>query len=209
MYCYVMQPWVTIRGQSTVTTINQSADCWLDLSAFQDIVAWLDCKEVSVSGSGASVQIAYQTSPTKDDSLFVPIVSAFTVTAGVSTTIMLKDGSVTTPLCRWLRWQLTVTPTPTSAWDATFRIFIAANIVGRGGRAKASTALRATRAPSASGPAGVASSVPSTPLHLQGSSFSYGTAVPVPATYAQRSPPLQPSMATITGTPSGKPSILG
>jgi hypothetical protein len=198
MYCYVMQPWVTIRGQSTgVTAVTQSENCWLDLTPFQDVVAWLECKEVT--GGSGTVQMAYQTGPTKDESLFTPIVAAFNVATGVTTTTMLKDGTVTTPLCRWLRWQLAISGSPGAVWDATFRIFIAANVVGRGGRAKASPAMRAQRAPSVSGPAGVASSVPSTPLHLQSSVYTYGTAVPT--TYGQRTQSLQASTSTNNSAP--------
>jgi hypothetical protein len=205
MYCFVMQAWTTIRGQSTVTTINQTENCWLDLSPYQDIVAWLDCKEVSAGTGGTNVQIAYQTAPTKDDSLFVSVVAAANVATGVATTIMLKD-VVANPLGRWLRWQLTVTGSPSTAWDATFRVFIAANIVGRRGRAKAGSAMRATRAPSVSGPANVASSAPSTPLHLQSSSFSYGTAVPaLNVGYTQQQPA---AFSTGTLVPS-KPSTFG
>jgi hypothetical protein len=205
MYCFVMQPWTTIRGQSTVTTINQTENCWLDLSPYQDIVAWLDCKEVSAGTGGTNVQIAYQTAPTKDDSLFVSVVAAANIATGVATTIMLKD-VVANPLGRWLRWQLTVTGSPSTAWDATFRVFIAANIVGRGGRAKAGATLRAN-APLASGPASLASSVPSTPLHLQSSTLSYGTAVPVSntATYMKQQPV---TYGTAQPIPS-KPSTFG
>jgi hypothetical protein len=166
MYCYVMQPWITIRGQSsTIPSITQSENCWLDLTAFQDIVAWLDCKEVAAGTGGTNVQMAYQTSPTKDDSLFVPVTAAFNVATGVTTTVMLKD-VVTNPLCRWLRWQLTVTGTPTTPWDTTFRVFIAANVVGKG-RPSAAASLKTRQAPP------VAS--PSAPLHQQPGLLGYAS----------------------------------
>lgn len=182
MYCYVMQPWTTVRGQSSIGTINQTENCWLDLSAFQDIVAWLECKEVSVGG-GTNVQLAYQTSPTKDDSLFTSIVAAFNVATGVTTTLML-NGTASTPISRWLRWQLTVTGSPSSAWDATFRVFIAANIVGRG---RTGAAVKAPQAGRTSGngspPALIASSAPSVPLHLQtGSAPLFDALKPGPQT---------------------------
>ncbi len=153
MYCFVMQPWQVIRGQSIVTTVTQTEANWLDLTSYQDVVAWLDCKEFN-AGGGTNVQMAYQTAPTKDDSLFLPIVSPFNVALGVTTTVMLKD-VVTNTLTRWLRWQLTVTGSPSSVWDATFRIFIAANVVGKG---------RTAAAVAASTPPGTP---PSVPLHAQ------------------------------------------
>jgi hypothetical protein len=166
MYCFIMQPWQTIRSSSAVASVTQTENCWLDLTPYQDIVAWLEVKEVSVGG-GTNVQMAYQTSPTKDDSLFQAVVTAFNVATGVTTTVMLKDSVTGVPLCRWLRWQLTVTGTPTSTWDATFRIFIAANVVGRGGRPKAARGAMVVRPPTSSGPAGLSSLGSSAPLHVQ------------------------------------------
>jgi hypothetical protein len=177
MYCFIMQPWQTIRGNSTITAINQTESWWLDLTPYQDIVAWLEVKEVSVGG-GTNVQMAYQTAPTKDDTLFQAVVAAFNVATGVTTTVMLKD-SATVSVSRWLRWQLTVTGGPSSTWDAVFRIFIAANVVGRGRRANAGAMTAALRARATSGPAGVASAGPSAPLHLQptgGASLGSATA---------------------------------
>jgi hypothetical protein len=119
-----MQEWITLRGQSSITTVNQTEANWMDVSAFPDIVAWLEVHEVS-SGGGGSVQLTYQTAPSKDAALFVPAAGAIVVANGTTITSMLKASAVT-PMSRWLRWQLSVTGTPTSAWDAVFRIFISA-----------------------------------------------------------------------------------
>ena len=129
MYCFMLSPWTTLRGQSTVTTIAQSESQWLDLRGFEDFAAWLEVKEVTLSGA-THVTLTYQASPTKDDVLFTGVATAInldTVVGSVVITPVLK-ANATVPLSRWLRYQLGVTGTPTAAWDASFRIWIAANI---------------------------------------------------------------------------------
>jgi hypothetical protein len=107
--------------------MTQADAMWFDMSAFQDVVAWLDVKEVNAGGGTAAIQLAYQTAPIKDESLFVAVTTAISPLAtGLTVTRMLKNFT-TNPPTRWLRWQLTVTGTPTSAWDATFRIIASAN----------------------------------------------------------------------------------
>ena len=128
MYSFLLQDWVTIRGASSVATVIQSEDCWLDLTSFQDVVAWLDVKNVTTSG--ASILLAYQSAATKDESLFLAITSALSVAGtGLTVTPMIKD-LTSTPLARWLRWRLSISGSPTATWDVTFRIFVAANTLG-------------------------------------------------------------------------------
>ena len=122
-----LQPLITLRGASSVTTIVQPESGWLDLGMFRDIVAWLDVREVTSTGGG-SVVLNYQSSPTKEDpatgSLFATMASVtISSAAGVTVTPMLAD-VITNPLARWLRWQLVAT-SQTAMWDATFRICIA------------------------------------------------------------------------------------
>jgi hypothetical protein len=126
MDCFLLQDWVTVQGSSAVTVLTQGENGWLDLSAYQDIVGWLDVKEFS-----ATPLVGYQTSCTKDDALFVTMAPPgglpTSPTTGVTTTALLK-GFATPPLARWLRWQIAVSPS--AAWSITFRIFIAANRIG-------------------------------------------------------------------------------
>ncbi len=151
MHCYLMQDFITVRGQSTSLSATQSESSWLDLSMFQDVVAWLDVKEVT-----GTVTMAYQTGPTKDDILFQSVTAAFNVAAGLAVTVMLKD-TTTTPLSRWLRWQLACTG-GTTPWDVTFRVLVAANAPGPQAR------IQSPGAPTlrAAGPSGSSS----TPMHL-------------------------------------------
>ncbi len=128
MYSFLLQDWITVRSASGVTTVTQSEACWLDLSAYQDVVAWLDVK--NFTASGATVNLAFQSAASKDESMFLPVTSALSITqTGVSVTVMIKD-LLTTPLARWLRWQLSISGSPTATWDATFRILIVANAIG-------------------------------------------------------------------------------
>jgi hypothetical protein len=187
MFCFVMQPWKAIRGSTTITTVTQSESCWLDLTPYQDVVAWLEVKQVSPNG-GTNVQMAYQTSPTKDETLFQAVTAAFNMATGVTTTIMLKDAA-TVSLSRYLRWQLSVTGTPTGPWDATFRIFIAANVIGRGRPATLTAAVATT-----------GSTPPTPPLHTQapqggsgGGTFTPGSANTV---VVNNAPPGQQPTAT-------------
>jgi hypothetical protein len=141
MYSFLLQDWITIRQASSGTSVTQSEDCWLDLTGFQDLVAWLDVK--NFTASGATVQIAYQSATTKDEAFFLGLASPIQVTqTGLTVTTVTKD-TTATPLARWLRWQLSISGSPTAIWDATFRIFIAANCIGsqahRSAAARAST----------------------------------------------------------------------
>lgn len=127
MHAFILQDWTTIRGAtpSTSATIIQSEDQWLDLTPYQDVVFWVDCRAVT----GTTVQVQFQTSPTKDDSLFTNIVTAAlftTVAPQIYQVILSKTAGV--PLARYVRWM--VTSQSTGVWDSTFRVLAAANSPG-------------------------------------------------------------------------------
>jgi hypothetical protein len=111
--------------------ITQPESGWLDLSGFQDVVAFLDVREVLAQTSGGSgVSFSYQTAPTPDDSLFTQSGTSGTVSgATLVVTQMLKD-TATVPLARWLRWQIAPVGGTGGPWDVTFRIWIAASRIG-------------------------------------------------------------------------------
>src|SRR5262245_40609036 len=115
--------WTNVLSSNTITVFTQSELLWLDLLGFQDVVAWLEVKELT-TGSGAPT-ISYQTAPSKDDLSFSNITTAVTLSVGLTTTKMLKD-STTLPLARWFRWQLG-SGSATGTWGVTFRLWIAAN----------------------------------------------------------------------------------
>ena len=128
MHAFILQDWITIRGQSTVTTVTQGEDGWLDLTAYQDAIFWIDCREQS--GSTAPT-IQFQTSPTKDESLFVNMMSTATTLVAQTAPSFVKAtlaGATNVPLARFVRWQLN--GPSGSLWDATFRVLVSANSPG-------------------------------------------------------------------------------
>ncbi len=134
MHGFVLQDYVTIRGSSTTQTITQSEHEWVDLSNFEDLITWIDVKEVTLSGN-ASVQFNIQTAPIKDEFLFVTMESApLTVTVALTAPSVRKailDQTSNTagapiPLGRFVRWQL-VAAGATGSWDVVFRIVCCAN----------------------------------------------------------------------------------
>ena len=123
MRSFVLQDWTTIRGGSGTATISQARHAWLDLDDYQDVAFWLQVAEQT-----GSPTFFYQTSPSSDDSLFVSmgsvtIASLTTMTVKVTQVLMT---SATIPLSRFVRWQISGTPT----WDATFRLLVAASVPG-------------------------------------------------------------------------------
>jgi hypothetical protein len=122
MHAFILQDWTTIRG--SVTTVTQGEDGWLDLTAYQDLVFWVDVREAT----GATPQISFQTSPTKDESLFTNIVAAANLVASASPAVTKGLlASATVPIARYLRWQIIG---PSGTWDSTFRVLVAANSPG-------------------------------------------------------------------------------
>jgi hypothetical protein len=138
MHGHVLQDFVTIRGASTVTTITQTESAWLDTSAYQDLFAWIDVREVTL-GSLTDIQINLQTAPIKDEFLFVNLqASPITVTGALSTPSIVQviysagSGTNKVALGSFLRWQLVASGTA-SLWDITFRIAVCCNMVGSHG----------------------------------------------------------------------------
>src|ERR1700722_6577670 len=124
-----LQNWTTLRGATAFPTLTQPSTDWLDLTPYQDIIAWLEIKEFTPTATNIPT-LAYQTSPTMDDALFFNMATPVIAATGVTTTIMLKDAMPAgfPPCGRWFRWQIIVSGSV--AWDLTFRIWIAANRIG-------------------------------------------------------------------------------
>ena len=131
MYGYVLQDFITIRG-SSIADVIQGESGWMGFSSFQDIVFWLDVREATLPSGGLTWY--YETSPSKDNNLFTPMVNnAITsLTPGLQTLqkVILASGP-SVPLATWVRWRLSPSGTGTP-WDATFRILVSANKVIRG-----------------------------------------------------------------------------
>ena len=133
MYSALLQDWITIRVSSGSTSITQSEADWASFQQYRDIVFWLDVRSLALAG-GTDVLVSYETSPAKDESLFVPMVAAVSLSniVGVTPTItrVLLSQNPAVPLSRWVRWRLSVAGTPTSDWGAMIRIHCSANAVG-------------------------------------------------------------------------------
>ncbi len=130
MYGYLLQDWLTIRGTQSGAAITQSEADWMSFQPYQDIVLWLEVKSVTLGGL-TSITLEYQTAPAKDESLFVAMTTAITLSAGSTPTItkVLLGQNPTVPLARWVRWKMIPNGTPTGEYGACFRIHCAANAV--------------------------------------------------------------------------------
>ena len=124
MHTFQVTDWITVRGSNN--TVTQSESEWLDLTQYEDVFFWIDCKEFT----GATVTMKLQTSPTKDESFFADIYSQ-TLAVGIvnpaSTGGKCLMSSASIPIARYLRWSVVSASAP---FDATFRIFITANAPG-------------------------------------------------------------------------------
>jgi hypothetical protein len=133
MFSGLIQDWVTNDGNGT-TPFVQSRSGWVDLAAFGDVTFWLDVRSVSPPGAG-SVTLAYETSPTMDESAFKALAS-ITLTTSPNPSLTHVALASNPGLGRYVRWKLT--GTAAGNWSATFRIFVAAG-VGAGSSAWAPT----------------------------------------------------------------------
>jgi hypothetical protein len=132
MHTFVLQDWVTIRGQGF--SVAQSEPGWLDLTPFQDLFAWVDVREV-VNGA-STVDLYLETAPTEDESFFqsmsgpfIPAVAALAAN-NAPNIVKLPMLSAAVPVSRFLRWRLNFNGTGGTTWDVTMRIVVAANSPG-------------------------------------------------------------------------------
>lgn len=133
MHSFLLQDWVTIQGDDNgggVISVAQNSAEYLDLDGYQDVVVWW---QVS-SASGGTITLDFQTAPEKDETQASgsgfrsltsinythgsAVVQALAANIGSS----VNAGKASTPLARWVRWNLTCTAT--AIWSITFRIFV-------------------------------------------------------------------------------------
>jgi hypothetical protein len=121
MQGFVMQSWLTVRGAANAT-VSQSQGSYLDLDEYDDVVLFLEVREETNSPT-----LTFQTGMSAEDASFLAIAPAITMATTTTPTVTrVLGGYAPTPLARFLRWQLT----GSSAWDATFRITVAAFAAG-------------------------------------------------------------------------------
>src|SRR5438477_10567630 len=107
----LLQGWVTIRGNTTGTVVTQQEACYADRTPFKDVVAFTEVSDIA-----GSVNMALQTSPTRDDGFLAMAETRFIAPVGLTTTIMRYE-TATHPVTRYMRWRLT---NAGAAWSITF-----------------------------------------------------------------------------------------
>jgi hypothetical protein len=128
---FVLQDWVTIRGATTLITVNQSESDWLSLEAYQDAFFVTQLSELTLSGG--TVTLSLETAPIKDETLFMAMNgTGISLTAGMvgvnqKLSVILSAIGSSVPLSRWVRWRLIPSGSFTAAWDVTFRIVVSCN----------------------------------------------------------------------------------
>jgi hypothetical protein len=114
----LLQNWVTISGDMSLTSIGQGADQWFDLGDYEDVQLILEVTEVS-----GTVTMNYETSPSFEEASFLACATPFTIATGVQYNGVLAAHAVV-PVAQYLRWRLSVDGG--SAWDVMFRIWLSA-----------------------------------------------------------------------------------
>jgi hypothetical protein len=120
---FLLADWTTIAGTGS-SSVTQPSTQWLDLPEYEDLVFFLEVKELT-----GTVTIAYETGVTCEDQLFTPVIPGFGMLAGTQVDRALFS-TCTFPLCRFLRWKLTGSAGAGGFWDCTFRVWVAAYSFG-------------------------------------------------------------------------------
>jgi hypothetical protein len=111
----LVQEYVTIRGTQS-TPVIQPRYGWLDLGDYEDVILYLDVREVTPTPS-----ITFETAPAAIDSAFAQLVAPIALSVGVTTVSLFASRGGISP-ARFIRWHATGS---TGTWDATFRIWAA------------------------------------------------------------------------------------
>jgi hypothetical protein len=116
---FLLQDWLTLAtSASTTLNVIQGADAWLDVGNYEDLVFYLDVKNVTVGG----VKMSYETSPTCENGSFLPLVPPFAVPQGLTSSPVLSSYA-NVPAARYVRWHLMPVM---NGWTATFRVWLSA-----------------------------------------------------------------------------------
>ena len=65
MHGILLQDWITLRG-STADAVTQGEDGYLDMTPYQDVVTWLDVREVTPPAAGSLFNVHLHQRPLKD-----------------------------------------------------------------------------------------------------------------------------------------------
>jgi hypothetical protein len=116
----LLQDWITVGAHDTggPTSVIQSAHQYVDLGQFEDLVFYLDVRKYT-----GSVAASYETSPTRQDSSFLPMLAPITLAAIGLRVDKAFFSTAAVPPARYVRWRLS---TGGGAWSATLRIWMTA-----------------------------------------------------------------------------------
>jgi hypothetical protein len=121
---YLLQDWTTLTGNSSVTSVKQSDEGWLELVGARDLLFYVDVAEATAA-VGPIVYV--ESSPTPDDELFSELTHVTTSSTGVQMAAALARNAPLQPLCKFVRWSVGVT-TP-GTWSLTFRAYACINFI--------------------------------------------------------------------------------
>lgn len=121
MESVLLQELATLSGRDGIANIVQSAHQYLDIGQNEDLVFYIDVRDLSPTSGNLS--IVYETSPTAQDSSFLGMLAPLVLkTAGVRAD-RAAFSTAAVPPARFVRWRLQCSGGP---WNVTFRIWVAA-----------------------------------------------------------------------------------
>ena len=116
MWSKVLKDWTEVGGG--LGTLLQSELAWFPTDLFQDAGFFVEVRAVT----GTSVYLSFETSPTRDNSLFLPMQPELDLGALVASNTVqtcLAHATSGPPLASFVRWKLRSTA---AAWNACFRV---------------------------------------------------------------------------------------
>lgn len=129
---FLLQDWMAVRLAYNAANMLQDEASWRDLSRYRDLSVWLEVRSIDLATGVTGLSVAYETGPTKDESLFVAVATSSVLSAPLATPEIkrvLLGANPTVPLARWLRWKIVPSGSGTSGVSAiTFRVSLAANL---------------------------------------------------------------------------------
>jgi len=131
MYSYLLQDWTSPKVAAADGSLIQSEADWLSFQPYQDIIFYVECKGVDTGGTD-HIALTFETSPSKDESMFQKMTEVHLDPGTVGTVQIAKvilSQNPDVPLARFVRWRLK-TDSASTDWSATFRVYCAANAVG-------------------------------------------------------------------------------
>ena len=116
MQTVLLQDWLTIAGHDGIGPIAQSAHDYVDLGDHEDLVFYLQ-----VADASGGPALSYQTSPTRQDSSFLPMIAPVTMSPGTrADRVFFATAAV--PPSRYVRWSVK----GGTAFSTTFRVWVCA-----------------------------------------------------------------------------------